>query len=85
MTEQVSNFKVTDKKTFIEFIDLLRADLLANPEDWENKKLDDFLEAMSRYTEDIQGSYYNTNQSINTNQASWQLFADIFKGSSIYE
>ena len=85
MREEVSNFKVTDKKTFIEFIDLLRADLLANPDDWENKKMDDFLEAVSRFTEDIQVYYENTNQSINTNQASWQLFADIFKGSSIYE
>ncbi len=35
-------FKVTDRKTFIEFINLLRADLLANSHTWENKNLNDF-------------------------------------------
>ncbi len=85
MTDTVSNFKVTDRQTFIKFIDLLRQDLLDNPETWENKKLDDFLEALSSYAEDIQGYYDNTKQNVNADQANWQTFADIFKGASIYE
>ena len=47
------NFKVTDRQTFIKFIDLLRQDLLDNPESWENKNINDFLQAFSSYTEDI--------------------------------
>ncbi len=85
MTDYLSNFKVTDRQSFIKFIALLRDDLLKNPDNWENRNLDDFLEAMTRYTEDIQGYFDNTNQNVNANLPSWQTFAEIFKGSTIYE
>ncbi len=43
MNDELSDFKVTNKETFIEFIDLLREDLITNPETWENRTLKDFL------------------------------------------
>ena len=85
MNDTLNNFKVTDRLTFIEFLDLLRKDLLDNPASWENKSLPDFLEALSSYTKDIQGYYDNTAQPINANQPSWSTFADIFRGACIYE
>ena len=65
MNESLSNFIVNDRQSFIEFIDLLREDLVKNPETWENKNLGDFLEALATYTQDIQGYYDNTRQKIN--------------------
>lgn len=85
MNEQLSNFKIADRQTFIRFLDLLRKDFLENRAEWQNKSIDDFLEAMTRYTEDIQGYYDNTNQNIDANKPSWEIFADILKGSKIYE
>ena len=85
MTDTVSNFKVTDRLSFIEFIDLLRKDFVDNPESWENKKLDDYLEALSSYANDIQGYYDNTKQNVNADEPNWQTFADIFKGATRYE
>lgn len=85
MTDALSNFKVTDRQTFSNFIDLLRQDFIDNPESWENKKLQDFLEALSSYTEDIQSYYDNMKQNVNADEPNWQTFADIFKGASIYE
>ena len=85
MTETISNFKVTDKERFITFINLLREDFIDNPETWENKNLEDFLEAISSYANDIQGYYDNTKQNVNSNNANWQVFADIFKGATLYE
>lgn len=40
---------------------------------------------MSSYTEDIQGYYNNMNQNVNADKASWEVFADIFKGAKMYE
>ena len=60
MNDILDNIKVTDRQTFIKFIDLLRKDFLENPESWENKTLSDFLEALSAYANDIQGYYDNT-------------------------
>jgi hypothetical protein len=85
MTDTVSNFKVTDRLSFVEFIDLLRKNFVDNPESWENKKLDDFLEALSSYANDIQGYYDNTKQNVNADEPNWQTFADIFKGATLYE
>ncbi len=85
MTDTLSNFKVTDRQAFVKFIGLLRQHLVDNPETWENKKLDDFLEALHSYAEDIQGYYDNIKQNVNADEPNWQTFADIFKGASIYE
>ena len=85
MTEFLSNFKVTDKKTFVEFINLLRQSFLENPESWENKNLADFFEALSSYADDIQGYYDNVKLDVNSDEPSWQTFADIFKGATMYE
>jgi hypothetical protein len=85
MSDILNNFKITDRQTFAKFLTLLYDDYLNNPSSWENKTVPDFLEALSRFTEDIQGYYDNTDQSINADKPDWQTFADIFKGAKIYE
>lgn len=85
MDNHILNFKVTDRRSFADFIKLLRADFLNNPDRWENRTIDDFLEAFARYTEDVQGYYDNTNQNVKADIPDWQVFADIFLGASIYE
>ena len=73
------------KQEFIHFIENLKTDFIENKEQWENKTIEDYLEAMSRYVEDIDGYYENTNQDIDLEKIDWKVFADILKGSSIYE
>lgn len=77
--------KISNRQEFIEFLESFRKDLNENPDNWENIKLDDFLEAMIRYTADIQGYYDNTNQNINADIPDWRVFADILQGARIYE
>jgi len=79
------NEKVDNRKEFIDFIEKLSSDLRENPENWENKSLEDYLEAVARYATDIQGYYDNTKQNIDADKANWQTFADIFLGARIYE
>jgi hypothetical protein len=81
-----NSINVNDKVSFIEFLNLFRKDLKLNKDKWANVQLDDFLEAMERYTEDIQGYYDNTGQlEENADEASWKQFADILQGARIYE
>lgn len=58
---------------------------MANPENWENTTLPDFLEALSAYAEDIQGYYDNMKLNVNADKSEWSTFADIFRGATIYE
>ena len=73
------------RENFIDFIENLRADFLADPEKWTNKTVGDYLEAIGRYAEDIQGYYNNTGQSVNADNPDWKTFSDILKGATIYE
>jgi hypothetical protein len=73
------------KQEFILFTENLRTDFIENKEQWENKTIEDYLEAMSSYAEDIDGYYKNTNQNIDLKMVNWKVFSDILKGSSIYE
>ncbi len=73
------------RKDFIEAVESLRTDYNKNPEIWENKTVNDFLEAIARYTDDIQGYYDNTGQDVDANKPDWKIFIDILKGASIYE
>ena len=73
------------KQDFITFLERFRKDFHSNPDRWENKTLDDFLEAMQAYTEDIQGYYNNNNLKIDSDKADYRIFADILNGAAIYE
>jgi len=77
--------KITDRQTFIKFLDLLRIDLIRNPETWENNTLPEFLEALAAYTEDIQGYYDNIHANVDADKPEWSTFADIFRGAIVYE
>lgn len=47
---------VTNKESFINFINVLASDDKSN---WKNNNLEKYLKAMSDYTEDIDGFYSN--------------------------
>ncbi len=68
-------------KQFPEYVEQLRR----NQEGFENKTLDEFLEALGNYAEDIEGYYKNTNQHVDLEKVHWKVFADLLKGASIYE
>jgi septation ring formation regulator EzrA len=70
---------------FIEFLKEFREDLRDHNSNWENITLEDFLEAMEAYTEDVQGFYDNMEMDIDADKPTWENFKTILKGASIYE
>jgi hypothetical protein len=85
MNKTPTDIEVIDRQTFIKFLELLRQDFLDKPENWRNKTVPDFLEALGSYTEDIQDYYDNMKLDTKADNADWSTFADIFKGAKIYE
>lgn len=51
----------------------------------KNKTLEDFLEAMERYAEDVQGYYDNMKLNVDADVPTWENFKTILKGASVYE
>ena len=85
MTHKISSTEVTDRASFIKFINSLQNEFKADPKAWENHTLDSFLQALEAYTTDLQGYYDNIHPDINADIPSWRIFADILKGATIYE
>lgn len=77
----MKNREINDKEDFIKFLYHLKE----NHKDWENNTLASFLEALVAYIEDIEGYYANTNQKTSAKEPSWQMFADILQGATMYE
>jgi hypothetical protein len=80
--ERAENVK--SREDLFEFINHLRRDLQANKDEWENRTLEDYLEAMAAWICDMEGFYMSKNQPV-PKQPTWKTFADILYASSMYE
>ena len=75
---------ISSKNDFLHFLDALNEDLRNNASSWENITLPDYLEALQRWTEDMEGYYINTGVPVPDN-VNWKVFADILYAAKIYE
>ena len=73
------------RNEFIKFLKEFRTDLKDNNSEWENKTLEDFLEAMESYTKDLQGYYDNMKMEIDADKPAWENFKTILMGAKTYE
>lgn len=76
--------RIDTNKDLADFIEALRSDLLANPNDWENANLERFLEAMAAWVRVMENAYKNTGRQF-PNQPSWKMVADILYAAKMYE
>ena len=76
---------IETKKDFEVFLENLRADFDTNKDEWENRNLKDFLEALHAYTSSIEGYYKNMDIPFDENRPTWLNFADVLLGATVYE
>lgn len=75
---------VGSRADLVRFVSMLRDDLLANEESWENPSLDLYLEALGAWVKDMDGYFRNQN-TVEPPQPSWRLVAQILFAASVYE
>lgn len=75
---------VENREDLIKFVNQLRMDLQNNKGEWANITLEDYLEAMETWINDMDGYYLNNNK-ILPKQPSWRNIAEILIASSMYE
>jgi hypothetical protein len=81
------NKKIAVLETREDFVDLvgeLVKDLEGNPQDWENKSLKNYLEAIASWTEDMDG-YYDYMKIPMPANVDWKVFANILIAAKMYE
>ena len=72
--EQVTG--IATREDLVAFIEALRADLVSNPQNWENATLDQYLRALASWLEDCSDYYERTGQSVPTTP-SWKNVAEM--------
>lgn len=50
--EYIHDEKINDKEAFLVFLEVLRTDFLTNPEEWENRTVAEYVDAMKSWIED---------------------------------
>lgn len=66
------------------FVGLLKIDLEANPDDWENCTLADFLDALSAWINDMDGYCANVGK-FEPENPTWRDLAEMLLAAKTYE
>ena len=82
ISTEIENVK--NKEDFLRFIKVLASDRKSNPEEWENKSVEDYLLSIKSWIEDMEG-YYENNALEAPQNVDWNFIATIFYVGKIYE
>lgn len=75
---------IQNHKDLARFVVQLREEFLQDPQSWENRDLDSFLEALAAWMESMENVYRNNNRPF-PDPPSWSTFADMLLAARIYE
>ncbi|WUD74491.1 hypothetical protein OG937_23725 [Streptomyces sp. NBC_00510] len=78
-----SHAPVTSRESLIRHIQLLREDLLANGDDWENPTLERFLESMAAWIKDSAGYYRSRGEE--PPGPDWEFIGNALRAGAQYE
>jgi hypothetical protein len=76
--------QLRSREDLVVFLRALHADLQKNPDQWANRDLPHFLDAMSAWVEDMEGYYRDRGESVPA-QPGWQTLGQILLAARIYE
>jgi hypothetical protein len=75
---------IQSRKDLADFVRTLQHDLRNHPDSWENISLDDYLEALAAWVDDMDGYYRNQGRPV-PSQPSWKTLAEILLAAKLYE
>lgn len=76
--------RVEGRSDLVKFIGELRRVLLVDPQSWENRDLESFLEALAAWTQSMDGAYSNRGEAL-PETPTWKMMAEMLLAASIYE
>lgn len=81
LEESLENVK--NKEDFVKFINQLVKDLKSNPQKWANATLEDYLNGIASWVEDMDGIF--TDSEDDFSEIDWSFLASILFTGSRYE
>ncbi len=75
---------VHSREDFVRFVRTLAEQSRRRPDEWENRDLSSYLEAMAAWVEDMDGYYQNRGEAVPA-QPPWNLLRDMLEAAKVYE
>ncbi|MDV5353523.1 hypothetical protein QM201_00990 [Enterobacter asburiae] len=76
--------EIKTKADFLAFLTLYNQDLHSCPEEWANRDLASFLDALKDWIEEMEQYYINTKQEV-PSDVNWKVLYDMLMAARIYE
>jgi len=76
--------QIRSRADFATFVGSLLVDLKDRRDEWENRDLGAFLQAIKGWVEDMEGYYQNVGEAV-PDQPSWKTFGQILLAAKVYE
>lgn len=76
--------EIKTKEDFLNFLTKYIQELKSNPEEWTNKDLSSYLEALNYWIEGMEQYYINTKQDVPAD-INWKVLSDMLMAARIYE
>jgi hypothetical protein len=76
---------IQSRQQLIDHLFRLMDDFDAAGDEWENRDVYTYLQAMAAWLADCDGYYRNAGLGVDVDQPSWQLFADALSAAAVYE
>ena len=76
---------VNSREQLADFVDALRDSLREQPDEWESRSLEEYLEALAAFARDSPGYYKNLDSTEDSEAPSWRRFADLLASARVYE
>jgi hypothetical protein len=76
--------RIRSRPDFITFLHAFLSEFRQNPEQWENRDLSSFLNAMSAWVVDMDGYYQNQGECV-PDQPSWKTVGEMLLAAAVYE
>ena len=76
--------EIKTKEDFLNFLTKYIQELKSNPEEWTNKDLSSYLEALIYWIEGMEQYYINTKQDVPAD-INWKVLSDMLMAARIYE
>ena len=75
---------VQTREDLVGFLEALRGELRSGPDDWENRQLPDYLEALQAVTGSLDAIFANDGSKL-AKQPTWQMLARMLYAAAYYE
>lgn len=76
---------IVSRADFVKFVEYLNEDYQKNSGEWSNRTLDEFFGGLSGFAKDIAGYYRNMGESVDVEQITWRIAAEMLLAATVYE